>query len=193
MKLVLKQSLALSLLFPGIAAAQEFFSVAPDTRFPVELRQTLRATQARVGDPVKFRTLEPILIGNGIVVPQNASLLGEVVYVRSDPNASPRSWLRIRVNGLRWKTGQASINAVVDAIYYVRSAYIDTLHRRMKATFLEGITVDPHLFRNASTDFFSDSKEVVLRSGILLQMRHIVPREDDGQTLSASSTSSGKQ
>ncbi len=163
----------------------------PDTRFPVELHQTVRASHAKVGDAIEFRTLEPTLIGNGVVVPENAKLLGEIVFIRSVSNATPPSWIRIVVNGLHWRNGQATLNAVVDGVYYVRSAYFDSQHRGPRSTFLEGVHISPHLFRNASTDFFSDSKEVVLRRGILLQLRQIAPKGDQidesDQTLSASS------
>jgi hypothetical protein len=187
MRLTFKRFLAIALLLPGIAVAQDFFTVPADTRFPVELHQTVRASHAKVGDPVEFRTIEPTLIGNGVVVPEGAELLGEVAFVRSDRTETPPFWVRLRVYALRWDTGRARINAVVDTIYYVRSSYLGTIDRRGRITFLEGIHVDPHLFRNASTDFFSDSKEVILHSGILLQFRHIVPDDEAAQTLSASS------
>jgi len=175
-------------LFGRIAVAQEFFSVLPDTHFPVELHGTIRVAQAKIGDPVEFRTIEPVLIGNGVVVPENAKLRGIVVFVRTDPKAIPVSWVRIRILELRWKTGLASLNAVVDGVHYAPSAYVDNLHRGPRATFLEGIHVASHPFRKASTDFFSDEKAVVLHDGIILEMRHVVMQgNDDEQSLSASS------
>lgn len=178
---------AIGLLLPGISVAQQFFTVDADTRFPVQLRQTIHATRAKKGDPVEFRTIEPVLIGHGIVVPENAELIGEVGFVRSDSKATPRSWIRIWVKGLRWKSGQASINAVVDAIFYAPAAYIYSRdHKGPEPTFLEGIHISSHLFSNASTDFFSDSKEVVLHNGIRLEMRHIVGTEQSTGPLSAS-------
>lgn len=180
-------------LFSGVAVGQEFFAVLPDTRFPVELHGTVRVSQAKVGDPVEFRTIEPVLIGNGVVVPERAEVRGTVIFARTDNRTTPSSWVRIRVQELRWKTGQASLNAVVDGVHFVRSSYFDSLHRGTRVTFLEGIHVTPHLFHNASTDFFSDSKAVVLRDGIILEMRHIVVKDDEyEQQLSASSVT-GKQ
>lgn len=160
----------------------------PDTRFPVELHGTVRVAHAKIGDPVEFRTIEPILIGNSVVVPENAKVRGIVVFVRTDPKAIPVSWVRIRILELRWKTGLASLNAVVDGVHYAPSAYFDSFHRTPRATFLEGIHVAPHPFRNASTDFFSDAKAVVLRDGIILEMRHVVMQDNaDEQSLSANS------
>jgi len=176
------------LLFCGVAVTQEFFTVQPDTRFPVVLHGTVRASQAKVGDPVEFRTIEPVLIGNGVVVPENAELKGTVVFVRTDHRTTPSSWVRIRVQQLRWKTGQAALNAVVDGVHYVRSSYFDSYHRGPRSTFLEGIHIVPHLFRDASTDFFSDSKPVVLHDGIILEMRQVVLNDsEDQEPLSASS------
>ncbi len=171
--------LACALLLPGMAAAQNLVAVKPDTRFPVALRQTVRASRSKVGSAVEFRTLEPILIGNGIVVPENATLLGEVAFVRSDPFATPPSWIRIVVSGLRWKTGTASLNCIVDSVYYARSTYFGGPYSGPRPTFVEGIHIQSHLFRHASTDFFSDSKEVVLRRGIQLEMRHIVSADNE--------------
>ena len=177
---------SVSFLFCGVAVAQGFFTVLPDTRLPVELHGTVRVSQAKVGDPVEFRTIEPVLIGNGVVVPESAKVRGTVVFARTNHQSTPSSWIRIRVQELRWKTGQASLNAVVDGVYYVRSSYFNSFHRGTRVTFLEGIHVTPHLFRNASTDFFSDSKAVVLHDGIILEMRHIVVKDED-EELSASS------
>jgi hypothetical protein len=175
-------------LFGRIAIAQQFFTVLPDTHFPIELHGTIRAAHAKIGDLVEFRTIEPVLIGNGVVVPANAKVQGIVLFVRTDPKAIPVSWVRIRIQELRWKTGLASLNAVVDGVHYAPSAYFDSFHRAPRATFLEGIHVAPHPFRKASTDFFSDTTAVVLHDGIILEMRHVVMQDNaDGQSLSANS------
>ncbi|HEU5401245.1 MAG TPA: hypothetical protein VFU86_07805 [Terriglobales bacterium] len=158
-----------------------------DTRFPVRVCKTIRATRARPGDRVVLETIEPVLLANGIVIPEDARLTGEVAFVRSDHKAEPQSWVRLWVTRLRWKAGQANLNAVVDAVYYVPTNYIFPFSRvERKATFLEGIHVSPHFFKNGSTDFFSDSREVVLRKGILLEMRQVVPSDEDPSTLSVS-------
>ncbi|MGE5113705.1 MAG: hypothetical protein ACM3JB_22810 [Acidobacteriaceae bacterium] len=174
----MKRSLRSSLLFlflgTGIALGQEFYTVRSDTTFPVELQHTIRASRAKAGDLVEFRTLEPVLIGNGIVIPENATLVGIVAFSRDASKAEPRSLLRIRVQGLRWKNGQARINAVVGSVYYARSSYVVKMNNGPKPTFLEGIHIVPHLMWQASTDFYADDKEVVLHAGILLQMRHVV-------------------
>ncbi len=188
MKLAFKYLFALPLLLTGNAVAQEFFAVRPGTGFPAELHQTIHASRAKAGDLVQFRTLEPVLIGGGVVVPENATLLGKVVFARWDTAAEPRSMLRIRIDGVRWKSGQARINAVVVGMYYVRSAYIYNPETGPRPTFLEGIHISSHPARNASTDFFSNTKDVVLRSGILLLLQHVVPNDDADQTLSASSS-----
>ncbi len=184
---------AVSFLLCGVAVAQEFFTVVPGTRFTVVLCGTLRVSKAKVGDPIEFRTIEPILIGNGVVVPENAVIRGAVTFVRSDRSATPSSWVRVRIQQLRWKTGQASLNAMVDGVHYVRAQHHDLFHREPRATFLEGIHIEPHLFRKASTDFFSDAKLVVLHDGIVLELRHIVVKDsEDEQPLSTKSIA-GKQ
>src|SRR5512146_611225 len=192
----MKRSLRSTLLFlvfgTGIALSQEFYTVRPDTGFPVELQQTIRASRAKAGDPVEFRTLEPVLIGNGIVVPENAILVGAVAFSRDAWKSEPRSLLRIRVQGLHWKNGQARINTVVGSVYYARSSYVVKMNNGPKPTFLEGIHIVPHLMWQASTDFYADNKEVVLHKGILLQLRHVVV-DQIPVTLSASSTTAAEK
>lgn len=192
MKRSLRSSLLFLLLGTGIALGQEFYTVRPDTGFPVELQQTIRASRAKAGDPVEFRTLEPVLIGNGIVVPENAMLVGVVAFARDESKAEPRSLLRIRVQGLHWKNGQARINAVVGSVYYARSSYVLKMSNGPKPTFLEGIHIIPHLMWQASTDFYANDKDVVLHKGILLQLRHVVV-DQIPVTLSASSTAVEKK
>lgn len=184
---------ALTLLFSGVVVGQEFFTVLPGTHFPVELHGTIRVSKAKAGDPVEFRTIEPVLIGSNVVVPENAEIRGSVVFVRGDRNATPVYFMRIRLKELRWKTGQANLNAIVDGVHYVRSSYFDILHRGPRPTFLEGIHIDPHALTNASTDFFSDTKPVVLHDGIIVELRQVAPADDQGEPNISARTLAGKQ
>lgn len=165
----------------------------PGTHFPVELHGTIRESKAKVGDPVEFRTIAPVLIGNSVVVPEDAEIRGSIVFVRTDRNATPPYFVRIRLQELRWKSGQANLNAVVDGVHYVRSSYFDVLHRGPRPTFLEGINIDPHPMGNASTDFFSDRKPVVLHDGIIVELRHVAPPDNPGDPTISARTLAGKR
>jgi hypothetical protein len=81
---------------------------------PAQLAKTVRADKAHPGDPVKFRTLEPVLAGNGIVMPANTLLVGRIL------NASPKqegknSWLALVVDRAKWKQHSLPLHAFVAA------------------------------------------------------------------------------
>ena len=104
--------LALAALAAPLLVAQETI-VRRDTLFPVELRTTVKTDSVKIGSTVEFRTNEAVLIGNNIVVPDDAKILGTVEVIRRDSVDSPRSLVRIRLGTLYWKNGSAKLNAVV--------------------------------------------------------------------------------
>lgn len=160
------------LLVPFFAFAGEP-TVRRETQFPVEVRHTISASSAKIGDTVEFRTDEPVLIGNNIVVPEKATILGTVVDVRRHTGSFP-SVLRIRFDRLRWKSGEAKLNAMVLS---VRRLYAEAGDWRFHyaPTFIEGIRVISHQQRDAYTEFICDKKDVTLRSGVAFMLRQIDP------------------
>jgi hypothetical protein len=164
----------LSIVTAG-AAAQEPPSVKHDTTFPVELRHTIHSKSAKVGDPVVFRTIESTLIDNGIVVPSDAELLGEVEEVQVSTRSSPESSLTIRIHTLRWEKNEVPLNAVVTGLFYAHASYLNSSPTIPKVTFMEGIHIVAHISDNAVTEFSRPRKEVVLRGGVCLLLRQIDP------------------
>jgi hypothetical protein len=160
-----------------LAAAQQLPEVPRDSSFPVELRQTIRASTAKVGDPVKLRTVESVLTGKGIVIPNGTPVLGTIQEVRDIESGV--SEIRIRIHTLLVKDRAIPVNLAVSSLYYARSAYPNATGREnmFKLTFLEGIKVVSRQSEEASTSFSSQGKEVVLRSGIMLKLRQIDPTE----------------
>jgi len=157
------------------AAAQELPSIKQDTTFPAELRRTVHSGSAKVGDPVEFRTVEPVLIGNGVVVPDGASLTGQVEEVQPRSGASRESSVSVRIDMLQWGNHSLPLNVVVASVFYARSGYFSESRPGPKPTFLEGIQVVAHLSDVAFTEFSSSKKEVVLRNGVLLLFRQVDP------------------
>jgi hypothetical protein len=148
--------------------------VRRDTYFPVEIVHTIKGKTAKVGDPIEFRTLEAVLIGKDIVVPRNATILGTIIAVQKRGPEWPRSLVRIRIHTLLWKDGEAKLNAMIASIL---RPHMDATEWsfRYPPTFLEGIRVVSHQRREAFTEFFSDRKDVVLRSGVAFMLRQIDP------------------
>jgi hypothetical protein len=175
MPAALRFLLCVAFVVATAAVAQQLPFIKQDTTFPVELRRTIHTNSAKVGDPVEFRTIEPVLVGRGIVVPNNASLLGEIEEVQPRSASSPESSICIRVRTLRWNDKVIPVNAVVTGVFFARAGYLNESASGTKPTFLEGIRIVAHLSEDAFTEFSSSKKEVVLRNGILLLLRQVDP------------------
>ncbi len=171
-------SIALLLFAAIVVAAQEKpAQVRRDTMFAVELQRTLKSAHAKVGDSVEFHTTDSTLIGHNIVVPRGAIISGTVTEIRNKSGQSPRNQLSIRLDTLRWKDKVFPVNLVISSV--TRS------HRNLEMSgvpvyypnFLESYRILAHLRQNATTDFVSEEKEIVLRSGIEVVLRQIDPEQ----------------
>lgn len=83
-----------------------------EVSIPAELRTTVKAENAHRGDPVEFRTLEPQLIGNGVVMPANAKLTGRIVGAAPQQGDKP-SWLVLLVERAEWKQQSIPLHAFI--------------------------------------------------------------------------------
>ncbi|HEX8801550.1 MAG TPA: hypothetical protein VF772_23200 [Terriglobales bacterium] len=81
---------------------------------PAELTFTIRAERVHRGDPVEFRTLEPVLISKGLVMPANTKLTGRVVGAAPLENGKP-SWLVLLVEHGEWKNQSVPLHAFIAA------------------------------------------------------------------------------
>ena len=81
---------------------------------PAELTSTIRAERVHRGDPVEFRTLEPVLISKGLVMPANTKLTGRVVGAAPLENGKP-SWLVLLVEHGEWKNQSVPLHAFIAA------------------------------------------------------------------------------
>ncbi len=159
-------------------SAQET-SVRPGTEIPVELRSRIDTHSAKVGTKIEFRTTEAILIGHNVVVPENATVIGRVDHVIDSAAASPNSVLRITINILKWKHGEAQLNAVIFSVE--RTPAQDMLLGRGRhsfrnpPTFLNDIHIRAHLSRNANTEFYSDRPSFTVNKGLYFLLRQVDP------------------
>lgn len=85
---------------------------AGELSIPAELTTTVRAENAHRGDPVQFRTLEPVLIANGLVMPANAKLSGRIVGAAPQQGDKP-SWLVLLVEKAEWKQQSVPLHAFI--------------------------------------------------------------------------------
>ena len=81
---------------------------------PAELTTTVRADVSHRGDPVEFRTLEAVLIANGLVMPANSKLRGRVVGAAPRQGDKP-SWLVLLVERAEWKKQSVPLHAFISA------------------------------------------------------------------------------
>jgi hypothetical protein len=153
--------------------------VRRDTQLPVELRNTIKSKSAKVGDKVKFRLSEAVLIGNNIVVPEGAKVTGTIDAIQSESAGEPHSLVRVRIHSLEWKKGTARLNAVVQSVEPTPAQLMVLPHRRHSPlrppSFMIDIHIKAHIRRDAYTEFYSNEKNFVLHSGIVLLLRHIDP------------------
>lgn len=170
--------LIVSVLACTALSAQEAV-VRRDTQFPVELRDTIKSKSAKVGDKIKFRLNEAVLIGNNVVVPEGAKISGTIDAVQNEGAEEPRSAIRIRIHSLEWKKGTAQLNAVVMSVEPTPAQLMIIPHRRhpplRSPSFTQNIHIKAHVRRDAYTDFFSNDKNLVLHSGVVFMLRHIDP------------------
>jgi hypothetical protein len=163
-----------------IALSAQEAVVRRDTQLPVELTNTIKSHSAKVGDKVKFRLNEAVLIGNNIVVPEGAKIFGVVEAVRDNSDDQPHSLVRIRIDRLEWKKGSARLNAVVLSVEPTPAQSIIMSHRRRRPplpppSFMLGIRIKAHVRRDAYVEFFSDKKDLTLHSGMTFVLRQIDP------------------
>jgi len=111
----------LLVLFSAITIyAEDPQAVAPpvpipeNLNIPARLSKTIDTNKCKPGDVVEMKTLEPVLIANGLVMPENATLHGKIVGAASRQNDKP-SWLLLVVQQADWKEHSIPLHAFVVA------------------------------------------------------------------------------
>jgi len=95
-------------------------SSSAGTEFPIFLRQDIVAGKTRVGTKVQAKLVAATLV-NGVVVPRDAILSGEVTE-SAKKSASDPSRLALRMDSANWKKGSVPIKAYLTAWYYPEAA-----------------------------------------------------------------------
>lgn len=110
-----------SVLFSAVAIfAQDSPPVSPaapvpdNLTIPVQLSKTIDTNKCKAGDTVELKTMEPVLIANGLVMPHSAKLHGKILGAASRLNDQP-SWVLLVVDRADWKQHSLPLHAFVVA------------------------------------------------------------------------------
>ena len=95
---------------PGVTRSQPVGGIS----IPAELTTTVRAETAQRGDSVAFKSLEAVLLPNGLVMPANTKLTGRIVGAKPLQGNKP-SWLVLLVERAEWKQQQITLHAFISA------------------------------------------------------------------------------
>jgi hypothetical protein len=96
------------LLLP-VAANGQSGAAPPATRsetLQIELTNTIRAKNAKVGDIVKARTVTALVLPNQTVVPENAKLIGRVCAANPEPSDANGAAIAIVFDEMRVRNGK---------------------------------------------------------------------------------------
>jgi len=137
---------------------------------------------AKPGAALDFETTAGVLIGDGIVVPRGARVLGRVEAVQS-ASSSAGALLRVSLHRLEWDGGSAPLNAVVTNVEPSDAEDNPVwrhLHRAVigRRTMLEHIAVRSHIGRQAFVEFASNRDNFTLHRGVRLALWQVDPETD---------------
>lgn len=98
----------------ALAAAQQPSTVGNTGNFtiPAQLETTVRADKAHVGDAVHFKTIQAVLVGQGLVMPENTQLYGHVLGA-APLKGDKASWVAVVVDRAEWKEHSVPLRAFI--------------------------------------------------------------------------------
>jgi hypothetical protein len=111
------------LLGSGVLLSQQLprsSSSAAGMELPVVMRQNIVAGKTPIGTKIQAKLVAATLV-NGVVVPRDATLSGEVTD-SVKKSASAPSRLAVRMDSADWKKGSAPIKVYLTAWYYPEAA-----------------------------------------------------------------------
>jgi len=119
-KMIAFRNVALAIVFSSATLLGQHTPAPPrspaGTEFPVILRQNVTAGKTPVGAKVQASLIVATLV-NGVVVPRDAILSGEVIQSVAKSVAQP-SRLALRMDSVQWKNGSATIKLYLTAWFY---------------------------------------------------------------------------
>ncbi len=117
----------LLVLFSAIAIfAEDPTAVPPDSHapdnlsIPAKLNKTIDTKKCKAGDAVEMWTLEPVLVGNGLVMPEHTKLQGKIIGAASRKNDKP-SWVLLMIDRAEWREHSIALRAFVSSQITVKA------------------------------------------------------------------------
>jgi hypothetical protein len=119
-KVIAFRNVALTVIFSSATLLGQQTPAPPNssagTEFPVIMRQNVTAGKTPVGAKVQASLVIATLV-NGVVVPRDAVLSGEVIQSVAKSGAEP-SRLALLMNSVQWKNGSATIKLYLTPWFY---------------------------------------------------------------------------
>ena len=138
------------------------------TSIPVELTTTVRAETAQRGDPVTFKSLEAVLLPNGLVMPANSKLTGRIVGAAPLQGSKP-SWLVLLVERAEWKEQVVPLHAFI-------AAQIDM----SRVTYQNSPSADGMSTNPSPRRLSRESGRVALENGVDISSATKLPQDSGG-------------
>ena len=115
------RSLILSSFTAALALAQPAaYTVAPGTKIPLSLINTISTKHSAAGDRVYLETSFPVLAGGRIVIPVGSYVAGTVTQIKKPGHVRGRGELYIRFDTLTLPTASRAISAPASAAWTAR-------------------------------------------------------------------------
>jgi len=100
-----------------LLAASCAYEQAPVTSVIVQLSHSLNTKKVRVGDKVSAKTIQDLIVGGKIVIPNDSKLIGHITDVQAITKADPRSRLAMVFEQVDRKGGGSlPIHAFIQAL-----------------------------------------------------------------------------
>jgi hypothetical protein len=118
--LVLLSAFAVLAEDPQTAPSASATPLPDNLSIPAQLSKSLDTNKCKVGDVIEMKTLEPVLLGNNLVMPEKTKLLGTIVGAASRQDEKP-SWILLVVERADWKEHSVALHAFVSSQITVRA------------------------------------------------------------------------
>jgi hypothetical protein len=112
---------------------------------PAQLSQTVDTKKCKAGDAVEMRTLEPVLVTNGLVMPEHTKLTGKVISAASRKDDKP-SWLLLVIKRAEWKDHSVPLRAFIISQITVKT----TVDAPNDSAFQGALTLPENVLRRRS-------------------------------------------
>lgn len=85
----------------------------PGSSIAVQIKKTVKADKAKVGDEVVAEVTVPVLQDGRIIIPKGARVAGRVTTAIAHTKEHPESVLAVRFDSAEWKGGSVALSAYI--------------------------------------------------------------------------------